>query len=54
MCECDSSDELEVDDDDDGASITRELVIKFEGTTNKVQVQSTDIGLKVCRGYNYV
>lgn len=43
---CDGSDEL-WDYDDDGL-ITRELVIKFEGTANRVKVQSTDVGLKVC------
>ena len=44
---CDGSDDLE-DYDSDDATTTRELVIKLEGTTNKIKVQSTDVGLQVC------
>lgn len=44
---CDGSDDLE-DYDNDDATTTRELVIKLEGTTNKIKVQSTDVGLQVC------
>lgn len=39
-------DDLE-DYDSDDATTTRELVIKLEGTTNKIKVQSTDVGLQL-------
>ena len=40
-----SSNELE---DNDDTVTPKELVIKFEGTMNRIKVQSTDTGLKVC------
>ena len=36
------------DDDDCNGSAIKELIIKFEGATNSVKVQSTNVGLKVC------